>query len=266
MFFLLSGYGCYLSIQKAEKIGKWLFKHINKMLIHFIVVFIPVACIMAFVFRFDLEPVDYLINFVTLRLPGSTVWYFKIQILLYIILAISICISKKSAWLIVAALSLGYALIADFAIGLSDYWWKTSLCFTAGCFVAKYKDNVEKILKGNIRNLTFSVVGCLAYCVILKDSHYNFILQISAYMLLALSITMVWDWFVKGNIAFQRIGKYSLDIYLVHIGLVEGIFLMNLKFNRKITVFIIAVAIITVLCHQISEYISKKVQNCLFMK
>ena len=236
------------------------------MLIHFIVAFIPVACIMIFIFRFDLESVDYLINFFTLRLPGSTVWYFKIQIVFYIILAISICISKKNACLIVAALSLCYALIADFAIGLPDYWWKTSLCFSSGCFIAKYKDDVEKILKGNIRNLIFLVVGCLSYCVILKDSHYNFILQIVAYIVLTFSITMVWDWFVKGNIALRRIGKYSLDIYLVHIGLVEGIFLMNMKLNIKIAVFIIAVAIITVLSYQISEYINKRAQNYLFLK
>lgn len=261
MFFLLSGYGCYLSLFKAERYGKWLAKHLIKMLIHFIVVFILVICILSFVSKLDIQLVDCLFNFITLRLPGSTVWYFKIQILFYIILAISMRISKKNACMIVVAFSLCYALIADFAIGLPDYWWKTSLCFMAGCFMAKYKDNVERLLRGNVRNLTLLLVGCLAYCVILKDSHYIFLLQIISYMILAFCIVMIWDWFVKSNCVLQKVGKYSLDIYLVHIGLVEGIFFMNIDVNIKIIIFIFSTAIITILCYQVSEFVNKKVQR-----
>lgn len=261
LFFLLSGYGCYLSISKTDKYGKWLAKHVVKMLIHFVIVFIPIICILQFVFHFDIQPVDCLITFVTLRLPGSTVWYFKIQILFYIILAISMRMSKEKAWMLVCAFSLCYGLIADFIIGLPDYWWKTSLCFMVGCFIAKYKEHIEKLLKGNIKSIGLLAVGCLSYIVILKDSHYIFPVQIVSYMFLAFSITMVWDWFVKGNFVLEKPGKYSLDIYLVHIGLVEAIFLTILNVNVKIIIFVTSVAILTALCYQVSEFLYRKIQN-----
>lgn len=263
LFFLLSGYGCYLSLSKAEKYGKWLAKHVVKMLIHFVIVFIPIICILQFIFHFDIQPMDCLITFITLRLPGSTVWYFKIQILFYIILAVSMRISKEKAWMLVYGFSLCYGLIADFIIGLPDYWWKTSLCFMAGCFIAKYKEHIEKLLRGNIKSIGLLAVGCFSYIVILKDSHYIFPVQIISYMLLAFCITMVWDWFVKGNRVLERQGKYSLDIYLVHIGLVEGVFLTTFSVNVKVIIFAASVAILTVLCYQISEFLYGKIQKAL---
>ena len=263
LFFLLSGYGCYLSISKAEKYGKWLAKHIVKMLIHFVIVFIPIICILQFVFHFDIQPLDCLITFITLRLPGSTVWYFKIQILFYIILTVSMRISKEKACLLVCAFSLCYGLIADFIIELPDYWWKTSLCFMAGCLIAKYKVHIENLLRGNIKSIGLLLVGCFSYIVILKDSHYIFPVQTIAYMLLAFSITMVWDWFVKGNCVLEKPGKYSLDIYLVHIGLVEGVFLTAFSINVKVIIFAASVAILTVLCYWVSEFLYGKIQKAL---
>lgn len=263
LFFLLSGYGCYLSLSKTEKYGKWLAKHIVKMLVHFVIVFIPIICIMKLVFHFDIQPIECLITFITLRLPGSTVWYFKIQILFYIILAVSMWISKNKAWMLVGALSLGYGLVADYIIGLPDYWWKTSLCFFAGCFIANYKEHVEKLLRGNIKSIWLLILGCVSYVVILKDSHYIFPVQIISYMLLAFCITMVWDWFVNGNRMLEKPGKYSLDIYLVHIGLVEGVFLSTFSVNIKVIIFAVSVAILTVLCYWVSEFLYGKIQKAL---
>lgn len=261
LFFLLSGYGSFLSIAKTEKYGRWLSKHVIKMLIHFIVAFIPIICIMRFVFCVDIQAMDCLINFITLRFPGSTVWYFKIQILFYILLAISMRISKKKACMIVCILSLCYGLIADYVIGLPDYWWKTSLCFMAGCFLAKYSESIEKIIRGNIKHIGLLAIGCISYIVIMKDSHYIFPVQIISYMVLAFCITMVWDWFVRGNHELEIFGKTSLDIYLVHIGMVEGIFITAFSVNVKVMIFALSVTVLTVLCHQVSGFLYRKIQN-----
>ena len=68
---------------------------------------------------------------------------------------------------------------------------------------------------------------------------------------------------MKGNRVLEKPGKYSLDIYLVHIGLVEGVFLTTFSVNVKILIFAVSVTILTVLCYQLSEYLYGKIQKAL---
>lgn len=257
LFFLLSGYGCFLSLSKTEKRGKWLAKHVIRMLIHYVIVFFSVICVLKFVFNYEIRLMDGLKNFITLQLPGSTVWYFKIQILFYIVLYVSMQIHKKRACFFVFIFSLCYGLIAKYAIGLSDYWWKTSLCFSAGCFIAQYRETVENFLRGFIKKFALGMMGCISYILILLDNHYVFALQIVAYLILAICITMFWDWHVKDNIILEIPGKCSLDVYLFHIGIVEAVFVLTCNINVKIIILVVSVIIMSFLCFRISEYLYK---------
>ena len=137
------------------------------------------------------------------------------------------------------------------------------MSFMAGCFLAKYRENIEKIIRGNIKHIGLLAMGCISYIVIMKDSHYIFPVQIISYMVLASCITMVWDWFVRGNRVLEITGKYSLDIYLIHIGIVEGIFLTAFSVNVKVIIFALSVTVLTVLCHQVSGFLYGKIQNTL---
>lgn len=265
LFFLLSGYGCYLSISKKGQYqyGKWLLKHIIKMLIHFIVAFILVIVLCKLCFGVQMDWNEALLEFVTLRMPGSTVWYFKIQMLFYVFLVLAALISKKNISVIVLFFSLGYAFIADYIMKLPDFWWKTALCFSSGCFLAQYKEKVIEFAKKNYVKIALLVLAAGSYFLLIKDGHYRLYVQLPAYVFISLFITIFWDWLIKGNPILGRLGKCSLDIYLVHIGIVEFVFLLPINVNYKIIMFIGIVGIVTAICYFLAEYIDKKIVSVL---
>lgn len=254
LFFFLSGFGCYLSLNKGDKnIGKWLLQHVGKMLTHFVFAFVLIIAFMLIVFKNELSITAILMNLVTLRLPGSTVWYFKIQIFFYLILALSMTINKKRSWIIVVLVSLGYAVVAKYGLNLQDFWWKTALCFPAGCMVAHYYDILPKYTDRLWFRVLALFLGGLSYLLLLKDGHYRIYVQLPAYVIIAFTISMLWGWLVKENRLYIEVGKASLDLYLIHIGVVEGVFLMDMSLNMKIVFFIILSAVFTVVNYCLSE-------------
>ena len=113
LFFFLSGYGCYSSVIKKKRLINWLTNHILKMLLHFAVAFILVVSISILLFGRTTTTSEIFTCFFEARMPGSTTWYLKIQILFYIFITISMIISKKSKYstAIIVALSIVYAVI-----------------------------------------------------------------------------------------------------------------------------------------------------------
>lgn len=89
IFFLLSGYGCYISIEKTQKEFIWFLKHALKMLIYFAVTFALVLLFSNYVLKGAFGQKEWIQSFIALRFPGTTSWYFKIQILFYLLLALS---------------------------------------------------------------------------------------------------------------------------------------------------------------------------------
>lgn len=86
IFFILSGYGCFLSISKNENNASWTLKHIAKMLCHFVIAYVFVIGILCLIFRENIKLKDIFLCLLSLRMPGSTTWYLKIQMLFYIFL------------------------------------------------------------------------------------------------------------------------------------------------------------------------------------
>ena len=263
LFFFLSGYGCYLSISKKDKYGLWILKHIIKMIIHYIVAFVLVIALCILYFGVQLSWNEVLWEFVTLRMPGSTVWYFKIQILFYVFLVIAAIISKKNMVIIVACFSIMYALVADYVLKLPDFWWKTALCFATGCFIAQYKDKVKELVQKHVVKILLFMMACGAYFLLMKDGHCRIYVQLPAYILISLCIAVFWDWLIGGNTILGKLGKCSLDIYLVHIGIVEYVFLTNMNLNYKIMLFFVVVSIVTVICYSMAECIYKNIITVL---
>ena len=264
LFFLLSGYGCYLSISRQDNYRGWIVKHVLKMLIHFICAFILVISVNIALFGAKYDYKDLFINIVTLRLPGSTVWYFKIQILFYIILTISMTISRKNASIIVLAMSLIYAIIANYCFNLPDYWWKTALCFPFGCMGGQYKNKAVRFTTRILVKICIIFVGCIAYILIMKDNHYRIALQLLGYVYISVCITVFWDWvFNQGSRIFGIMGKASLDLYLIHIGYVEIVLSLNYNKDLLIVLFMCLTGVTTFLCYHLSELINKRAEDCL---
>lgn len=233
------------------------------MLIHFIIAFILVITLCKLCFGVQIGLSELLLQFVTLRMPGSTVWYFKIQILFYVFLVLAALISKKNISVIMLFFSLTYALIADYIVKMPDFWWKTGLCFSAGCILAQYKEKAKNLIQKSCVKIALLVFACGSYFLLIKDGHYRLYVQLPAYVFIALFITIFWDWLIKSNSILGRLGKCSLDIYLVHIGIVEFVFLSSMNVNYKILLFIGIVGLVTAICYFTAEFIDKKIATAL---
>ena len=256
IFFLLSGYGCYISVSGKRHHLIWLLKHVIKMLIHFMVAFVFVTGLSTIFLGVKYDHKDLLISFFELRFPGASVWYFKIQILFYIFLVLSIYISKKLTSIYVMIMSLSYSLIAVYFIGLPDYWWKTSLCFSVGCFIAQYRHLVLKYISKSIIFFLIPIFGCVAYICVLFDSQYRIIVQLLGYVLISFCITMIWNKLYNvGGGLLQKIGCYSLDIYLIHIGYVEFVYNIGLNENIETLIFLVLSCFVSILCYCFSDFI-----------
>lgn len=257
IFFLLSGYGCYISIGKATNKNIWLIKHMVKLLIYFVVSFVFVLVVNCLILGKVFDAKEWVLSFILLKLPGTTSWYFKIQLLFYILLTASEKIKRRQIYLLSIFVFL-YAVIAN-SCGLSDYWWKTSFCFVAGCIIAKYKDKVITLSERNLGKLCLIFCGCAAVVYIRIDSYYILIPQLISYVCIAGCIVMMWDCFIGKNIAFEVVGKASLAMYLVHIGVVDLVYLLDITTDMKTLIFVLITSIGTIVCYWWSEHINRAI-------
>ena len=257
IFFLLSGYGCYISIGKATNKNVWLLKHMVKLLICFVVSFVFVLVVNCLILGKVFDAKEWALSLIMLKLPGTTSWYFKIQLLFYILLTVSETIKKRQIYLLSIFVFL-YAVIANGFV-LADYWWKTSFCFAAGCIIAKYKDKVMTLIEKNLGKLCLIFCGCMAVVYIRMDSHFILIPQLISYVCIAGTIVMMWDFFIGKNIVFEAVGKASLAMYLVHIGVVDLIYLLDITTEMKTLIFVLITSIGTTTCYLISEHINRTI-------
>ena len=253
VFFLLSGYGCYISIEKTSKEFIWFLKHALKMLIYFAVTFAFVLLFNNYVLKGSFSQKEWIQSFVALRFPGTTSWYFKIQILFYLLLALSEKAKKGQTYLIFGFI-LVYSIIAS-CCGLPDYWWKTSLCFAAGCSIAKYKDCASRLIQNKTSKLVLVLIGCCAYIYTRIDFHYILIPQLLSYVCIAVCILVMWDYLIGKCEVLERIGQSSLAIYLIHIGIVDLTFSSDFGLETRIIVFILTTIIGAVCVYSCSEHI-----------
>ncbi|MCQ2515553.1 MAG: acyltransferase [Saccharofermentans sp.] len=257
LFFLLSGFGCYLSINKSSAPLIWSVKHAIRVIFHFIVVYIIVILSSVLFLKEEKNIGSILVNFLLLRIPNSTTWYLKAQILFYLILGVSVVISRKqSHTLVILGVTL-YALIGKFLLCLSDFWWKTSLCFAAGCCIAKYKVVLLSCISKIYVRTIIVLLGAIAYVCVINDYQYRLLIQLPAYVLVAFSIVELWNWIGRKSEFYSKTGQISLDLYLVHIAYVEAVFGLNINVNIKFLFFLLLIIVESVISYCISEKLYK---------
>ena len=135
LFFFLSGYGLYHSLSRQKHLNfSYLYTRIIKMLCVYVVAF--GICVSL---KWGILEKSSLIDFLTLTIPGTTTWFFKVILALYIITfyMFKINISKELKVIMISIISLLYYSIA--LKYLPDFWYTSILCFPAGMFVALKK-------------------------------------------------------------------------------------------------------------------------------
>ena len=199
---------------------------------------------------------DVLISFVKLEIPGTTTWYLKIQLLLYIFLALSLTIKKERRLLFLTVITFGYALLA-WKMGAPDYWWMTSMCFPAGYGIEYMKETLMKKTGAGFVSL-FLFMSAISYVGMLYIGSGFFVLKLAIYVVMSVGAILFLQTVYYGNNILSKLGKYSLSLYLVHIGIVEKGMLIEKSEPIKTCLFIIIAVLGTAVTQNIASFLVKK--------
>lgn len=259
VFFILSGYGCYIAINKTKNPIAWTLLHIVKLLIHFSVAFMLICIINIYIFKINIDIKEIYLSFIRLCIPTTSTWYLKMLILLYLYLLLSVLFNKNKSHIIVTFLIIINSVIFRYVFNFPDYWWKTSLCFAAGCIIGKYRNIIFSSVDKKIVSITALIFFFFSFLLIMKDYEYKLIIQLPSYVFIASYIIYLFDKQVYEINIFKRIGKMSLDIYMIHIGIVETIFTKNISINIKVLIFIIITFFFSTICNICSDSIYNKI-------
>lgn len=259
VFFMLSGYGNYFSIQKATSRLKWLTKRIILILVPFIFCFIYVTLAQILFFHYPVSW-SYFSDFVSFSIPGTSNWYLKIQLLMYMLLLLSIMICWDQSHYVLCGLVILYICIAH-GMKMDNYWYMTSLCFPLGYIIGKCKDKLLNILKSRP---FFVLSGCLFVAAFMEYRVVgSTVLQIVYFLLLAIVAAVFLFCFGFSSKALSAAGKHSIYIYLIHIGMVMPCYSQINNIWLATGTYIFLVVIGTVICSMFSEPLNECILQCL---
>ena len=219
--FLVSGYGLHISYKKKSAYLKrfWTPK-ILRLLLPFLAAF-TYYWLSMLIRKENVELSTVLKSLVTITFPGVTLWYLKIQLLMYAVFYITYRFIK-STWMKIGsvfAIAVVYSVIAG-AVGMEMFWYNTCLFFPLGLCVAEYQDQILPFVR---KNWVFIVAGGIStglYAVLYFFGRMNLEWIIDNVYMFFFCIGLMWIVQRFANFRILEIlGKYSIEIYLFHIAI-----------------------------------------------
>lgn len=223
--FLVSGYGLHVSNKRKDNYlcGFWLPK-ILRLLIPF------VLALILYWLRLHLEGrtmsiQTFLGSLFTITFPGTTLWYLKIQFLMYAVFFFTYRYLKGTKRRIVGvfAATAAYILIAA-AAGMELFWYNTCLFFPLGLVLAEYQDHILPVLRKNRIALLAGAVFVFLYAVLYFFGRLGLDFLFDSVYMLFFCVLLLWlVQHFSGFWVLEILGKYSIEVYLLHI-VIGGIF------------------------------------------
>lgn len=247
IFFLFSGYGCYYSLKKYSNQSKpikpvavWAVNHSLRLVFDFLIVFVVNIILFKIVGLDDALGVKETVkNLFTITLPTWVSWYPKIQILCYVLIAVTFLISKKYKEWITLGVSAIYILVM-WRMGIASMWYSSVICFPLGMLYAKY---IPKLNLSRVKTVLISAVSliCFAALFVLQMYKYTDVLRTMSTVFLSLFIVSLTGLYHFDNALLKKIGNMSFEIYLIHLVLIKVFSVFNLNSN----IAVLAVMLIT---------------------
>lgn len=222
VFFVISGWGMYCSMERQEKVTwEYFAKQMKKLLIPYAIIW-PLAEIL-----YCAQHVDYLSAFGLLRdfftltfPPFPSMWFLKVIVVAYAFAIITfILVNNRLARLVIVSFfSIVYYVVAWKILKLPLYWYGTSLCIAAGLWMAAYREELSRIYSWKYALL---IGGIILYYV---SFHYN-VLPLPSRTIHSFAFAIAMLSFISiisiANPILDYIGRNSLLFYLVHVSLCE---------------------------------------------
>lgn len=265
IFFLFSGYGCYYSLRTVSRLGKnvrtvslWTVRHSLRIYFDFIIVFlINIILFKLFSINEGMSASELLKNALTLTEPTWTSWYPKIQILCYVILAVSFLISNKYKEIITFAV-LSVYVVLSWRLGFESMWYTSVLCFPIGMIFAKYipEFKSKKIYAAAL------VISCVVFAIlfVLQTKMFTGPLRLISACVLSVAIYSLTGLYKFDNVILKSIGQISFEIYLIHLVLLR----IFVKENVNSNISIILILLISVLLGFIVNKLVVRINNSIF--
>lgn len=251
IFFYLSGYGNYYSLQKADKQiggGDWLKKKLGRLVISYVLViflYSIVLCITKDPLISGENLLDYYISILKISIPPFTSWYIKIQLMVYVLhYIIYKVVNEKNIGILLLLLLCIYTVVMKIS-GFEDFWWTSALCYGIGNLIAERKKIVEKyfckltIMSGLMVSSVLLYICSLIY-------HKGTLLMCIIGVLALTSFFSMFD--IKG-ILLIKAGNVSYELYLsqavcIYLILEKQFVNINIRMGFYILVSIISAFII----------------------
>lgn len=207
IFFFLSGFGLYLSIQRNNPLTyDWLGTQLKKMIQPFLFLWV-IYIIFFLIWDRDHLTSRLLFEFFTLCSPGRETWFFKVIVGTYLVTFFTFKYIRTSCWQIITLFILTTTYIVIMRrYSFGPWWYNSILNFPIGMIFAKYIDYVTKIPTWFILTL-----GSLIYLYSFKFIHCDIIESIA--------FTFMVIWIVRYiNIRspyLYYVGVHSLSFYFL---------------------------------------------------
>lgn len=223
VFFFLSGYANYYSLQKNEtKSIIWLINKVSRIFFTYLIVYF-IDIILLKIFNNEIIPTNIVFEqLLTMKLPNWINWYLKVQVGAYIFYWL-VFNTKKYEVISLFVISIIFIYIMR-KNGFPDFWWNSILCFPLGVMIARYKNKIVTILDKKYI-LALLIPLCLFFVMT-----FNMNIEISAiYGILSpilfciMLIIFLSRYSVKSTI-LGFVGSISLEIYLWHLVFIKIFF------------------------------------------
>lgn len=205
IFFMLSGYGMFLSMRKTNTLSLgYLYNHLMTLIVPFVFVFI----LRLFIFTtLSLEIFGWhnITDLLTFTMPGGgEMWFAKIIICVYVISFVILKCFKKDyvALSILLLLSVAYYGISRY-IHQQDYWYATIFNFVVGMMLAQKKEKLNPLY-------------LLAVCVPAFLFFYHYQSLTLSGISFSLSVISVISYVDIRNKTLEQIGYNSWLFYISH--------------------------------------------------
>ena len=217
IFLFLSGFGCNISIAKALNFN-WLFKKVGRIYITLGIILIVeylIALMLGMDKSFFPKPYSFIKDFILLQPPPrATGWYLIVQTLGYLTLYGSKRFLKST---FLAPLFLFWLFFVMMCIYMHKQgcWWVSSLCFPLGVLFAEYSSQINQIIsKYRYKLLIIFITLIITLCISTLKIHGIGIILLNLCVCITIAILSIFVSLKSKILNFM--GKYSLEIYLIH--------------------------------------------------
>ena len=229
VFFFLSGYGMYKSLEKQGKVtAKYIFRHIKKLYAPFLFILFLTILYDSSINGFDFT--SYIVSLFSMDLLHyNNLWFLKVITLLYLfVMLVSLFfISMRIRVLIVFGGVTLYSIVAAI-LGLGTWWYNSILCFPLGMLLAlNYHKIQTETKKINNHNILISFLVVFLISIILLYVFRNVLFAIVSSISFSIIAIIFIAYFSPQSKFLHFVGVNSLIFYISNILLCQSYVLVS---------------------------------------